>query len=186
MSLLPKFIIAAVISACLVTVSNADNHISAIPAGVYDNDPSHTSVHFTISHLGFSHFVGRFNFTQATLTIDPNNLSKTTLSAIIDIGSLDANSHTSKIPSWDKTSSTPNGTQPLPSTAHSYTLPAIPPLSYSVIYRSKASLIPSKWMSNSSVTAPILLSTLYHRIPRLNYHPTLPVGRLRLIARYRR
>ena len=92
MSLLPKFILAALISVSLITASNADNHIAAIPAGLYENDPAHTSVHFTISHLGFSRFVGRFNFTQATLTIDPNNLPKTTLSAIIDIASLDANS----------------------------------------------------------------------------------------------
>ena len=92
MSLIPKFILAAVISASLITVSNANHHISAIPSGVYENDPSHTSVHFIISHLGFSQFVGRFNATQATLTINPSNLSQTTLSATIDITTLDANS----------------------------------------------------------------------------------------------
>ena len=83
-------VIASVIFFSLGDVSRADRHL--IPAGVYLNDPSHTSVHFKISHLGFSRFVGRFNASQATLSIDPENLAKTTLSAAIPIDSLDANS----------------------------------------------------------------------------------------------
>ena len=54
------------------------------PAGDYVNDPAHSSVTFTIDHLGFSHFTGRFGTWSAKLHFDPGDPSKMTVSATID------------------------------------------------------------------------------------------------------
>lgn len=64
----------------------------SIPAGEYVNDPLHTSVTFRIKHLGFSYYAGRFNTINAQLTLDPDNLSQTRLTASVDISTIDTNS----------------------------------------------------------------------------------------------
>jgi polyisoprenoid-binding protein YceI len=42
-------------------------------AGVYQVDPDHTQVVFTIGHLGFSEYTGMFTHPTGTLTLDPKN-----------------------------------------------------------------------------------------------------------------
>ena len=65
--------------------------IVQLEKGSYKNDPQHTSVLFKINHMGMSTFVGRFNNLDASLEFDPTNMAKATLSAIIDIASVDVN-----------------------------------------------------------------------------------------------
>lgn len=60
-----------------------------VPAGDYTNDKSHSSLLFRISHMGYSHFTGRFTKWDAQLHLEPANLSASTVSATIDPRSLD-------------------------------------------------------------------------------------------------
>jgi polyisoprenoid-binding protein YceI len=54
------------------------------PAGDYVTDPAHSSLTFTIDHLGFSHFTGRFGTWSAQLHFDPKDATKMSVTAIID------------------------------------------------------------------------------------------------------
>ncbi|HWE44820.1 MAG TPA: YceI family protein [Caulobacteraceae bacterium] len=58
------------------------------PAGDYVTDPAHSSLTFTIDHLGFSHWTGRFEKWSANLHFDPKDVSKMSVSATIDARSL--------------------------------------------------------------------------------------------------
>ena len=58
------------------------------PAGDYVNDPAHSSVTFTIDHLGFSHFTGRFGTWSAQLHFDPKDPAKMSVTASIDAKSI--------------------------------------------------------------------------------------------------
>lgn len=60
-----------------------------IPAGVYRMDPSHTSVLFRVSHLGFSNYTARFRRSDAELQFDPANLARSSVSVTIDARSLE-------------------------------------------------------------------------------------------------
>lgn len=65
--------------------------VSAAPAGVYRIDPSHTAIIFTVSHMGFSNYAGRFNEVDATLTLDPADPAKSRLEVSIPTASIDVN-----------------------------------------------------------------------------------------------
>lgn len=59
--------------------------------GTYKLDQSHVAVLFKVNHMGLSTFVGRFNKVDASLEFDPKNIAAATLSAIIDVASIDVN-----------------------------------------------------------------------------------------------
>jgi len=59
--------------------------------GTYQIDPQHTSVLFKINHMGMSTFVGRFNSAEAALEFDPAHMENASLSAVINIASIDVN-----------------------------------------------------------------------------------------------
>ena len=58
------------------------------PAGDYVTDPAHSSLTFSIDHLGFSHFTGRFEKWDAKLHFDPKDPSKMSVVATIDTASV--------------------------------------------------------------------------------------------------
>jgi len=58
-------------------------------AGAYQMDPDHTSVTWTVKHLGLSNYTGRFTGIDIQLTLDPADVSKSTLSATIRPDSVD-------------------------------------------------------------------------------------------------
>jgi polyisoprenoid-binding protein YceI len=58
------------------------------PAGDYVTDPAHSSLTFTLDHLGFSHWTARFEKWNAQLHFDPNDVSKMSVNATIDTKSL--------------------------------------------------------------------------------------------------
>jgi polyisoprenoid-binding protein YceI len=58
------------------------------PAGTYRLDPTHASLVFTVSHLGFSNYTAQFRTFDATLVIDPANPEAARLTATIDPKSL--------------------------------------------------------------------------------------------------
>lgn len=55
-----------------------------VPGGEYVVDPTHMSFSFTVRHLGISDYVMRFTKLDATVSLDPNDVSKSTLNVKID------------------------------------------------------------------------------------------------------
>jgi polyisoprenoid-binding protein YceI len=52
-------------------------------------DPGHTTVGFSVRHMGISNVHGRFGKVSGSATVDDNDLTKSTVNASIDIASID-------------------------------------------------------------------------------------------------
>lgn len=63
--------------------------VSKLPAGAYKLDPLHASLVFSVNHLGFSNYTGQFRTFTADMTLDPAQPEKATLTATVDLKSLD-------------------------------------------------------------------------------------------------
>jgi polyisoprenoid-binding protein YceI len=66
--------------------------LAPAPAGQYKVDPSHASVVFRVSHMGFSTFTTRFARFEAALTFDPKNIPASKVTTTIDATSIVLNS----------------------------------------------------------------------------------------------
>ena len=62
-----------------------------LPAGVYHNDPHHSSVIWRIRHQGLAWLTGRFDTTTADLTLDPADPTHSSLQVTIEARSVDTN-----------------------------------------------------------------------------------------------
>jgi len=51
----------------------------------WKSDPAHSEVDFTILHLSVSHVHGRFGHVDATIALNPADITKSTVTATIDI-----------------------------------------------------------------------------------------------------
>ena len=51
-------------------------------------DPAHTTVGFSVRHLGISNVHGRFTKVSGSATIDENDITKSTVNATVDIASI--------------------------------------------------------------------------------------------------
>lgn len=82
---LPRFALAVaflavvLLSACTrieqglaVLSHDVSTRIAPIPAGVYHSDPDHVFVHFSLWHLDYSQFTGRFDDVAIALHFDPS------------------------------------------------------------------------------------------------------------------
>ena len=74
----------AVLSVCLLLSAG----IASAAAETYKIDGAHSSVGFSIRHF-FSKVPGRFKTYEGTITLDPKDLSKATVSVTIDTASID-------------------------------------------------------------------------------------------------
>jgi polyisoprenoid-binding protein YceI len=74
--------VAAPASAQIVT------NPAQVQAGGYALDSAHGKITWSVSHLGFSTYIGQFATVNATLKLDPKNLGATVLEATIDTNSL--------------------------------------------------------------------------------------------------
>lgn len=81
----------ALTSACALAFAPPSTALDKTPSGQYVLDASHTSVIFNLSHLGFSHYFGRFNTVEGTLEFNATAPEKSTLAVSIDIASIDTN-----------------------------------------------------------------------------------------------
>jgi polyisoprenoid-binding protein YceI len=59
------------------------------PAGAYTLDKNHATITWAVNHLGTSTYVARFNEFDANLTFNPDDPASSTLTATIDVTSLD-------------------------------------------------------------------------------------------------
>jgi polyisoprenoid-binding protein YceI len=82
-SMLSTLLVAVAIG--LATPAHAE---SATP-GKYKIDPAHSTVEFSVSHLGISHLVGRFDTFEGDLNLTPNG--KSDVSVTIQTASVDSN-----------------------------------------------------------------------------------------------
>ena len=87
---------------------------AALKPGAYSLDPKHAALLFKIDHLGYSHFIGRFETFDATLDFNENDVAAAHVEAKIDIASLDiANddfANTLTGPSWFDAATYPEAT----------------------------------------------------------------------------
>lgn len=60
-----------------------------MPAGEYVSDQSHTSVVWSVDHMGLSKYTARFTKADAVLNYDPTDVTKSTLKVTIDPRSLE-------------------------------------------------------------------------------------------------
>ncbi|KLN58914.1 hypothetical protein WH96_20390 [Kiloniella spongiae] len=75
----------------LIPSNHQKTQISEWREGAYQLDPDHTSLIFSLNHLGFSDYYGRFNTIEASLDFDPQKPEATKLFAKVDTQSLDVN-----------------------------------------------------------------------------------------------
>lgn len=75
----------------LIPSNHQQKQISEWREGAYQLDPDHASLIFSLNHLGFSDYYGRFNTIEASLDFDPQNPKTTKLFAKVEISSLDVN-----------------------------------------------------------------------------------------------
>jgi polyisoprenoid-binding protein YceI len=60
-----------------------------MPAGAYELDMTHSSVHFKVKHLGLSNYTARFTDFSADLNLDSSNPPKSSMVAIIKSDSIE-------------------------------------------------------------------------------------------------
>jgi polyisoprenoid-binding protein YceI len=61
---------------------------AAARAGTYTADPAHSKITWSITHFGFSTYIGQFSHVDATLKVDPKAVGATALEATVDTSSL--------------------------------------------------------------------------------------------------
>lgn len=77
----------------LFAVSATFSHAATIeaPKGDYVLDKNHTNVLWSVTHFGLSHYIGRFDNIEGTLTLDPANVQNSKIDITIDPASVDTN-----------------------------------------------------------------------------------------------
>jgi len=66
--------------------------LSAFAADEYNIDPVHSSANFSVTHMLISTVHGRFDKVTGTITYDPNDPSKCSVTAVIPVSSIDTDS----------------------------------------------------------------------------------------------
>lgn len=70
---------------------NIQQSLVKIKAGDYALDPQHTALLFKVNHMGFSTFVGRFKQVDASLNYNAEDITLSTLQAVVEMASVDVN-----------------------------------------------------------------------------------------------
>lgn len=90
---LKKSLLAATMLALAPLASQAADSqltpLAELPAGVYKIDPTHASLTWKVNHLGLSNYTARFKTLDATVTLDPKDVSKSKLVATVNPNSIE-------------------------------------------------------------------------------------------------
>lgn len=84
--------IAALLAACASmaqVVYPVNQQAAEARPGQYQLDPDHANIVFSLDHLGFSTFYGRFNRISGTLDFDSADLTRSKVSIAVDTASID-------------------------------------------------------------------------------------------------
>jgi len=65
--------------------------VAALAADTYGFDPQHTWIGFSIPHSGWAKALGKFATANGEITIDRDDLSKSSVTVSIDVASIDTN-----------------------------------------------------------------------------------------------
>ena len=68
--------------------AKAESNLSELPSGQYLLDKSHASIVWKISHLGLSPYVARFTDFDIDLNLNTEDLSKSSISAVVNAASV--------------------------------------------------------------------------------------------------
>jgi polyisoprenoid-binding protein YceI len=79
-----KVLIAAALTATLSAAT-----ASFAQSTTWQLDPAHSNAQFSVRHLGISNVQGEFTKVTGTVTLDDQDISKSTVTASIDVNSLD-------------------------------------------------------------------------------------------------
>ena len=79
--------------AMLTGAAVAADHPKVAPAGDYAMETRHSQLLFAIPHLGITNYYGRFDRLSGSLTFDPAVPEKSTVTASVDMTSVDTPSH---------------------------------------------------------------------------------------------
>lgn len=82
------------VTATIIAAGAVISSISIQPAKAAEKfilDPTHASVLFGVSHLGFSKTFGRFNTVEGVFSLDPEAPDKSSVEVTMDAASLDTN-----------------------------------------------------------------------------------------------
>ena len=85
------FVVLSLLGATAASAEPSQD-IRTAPSGVYQIDPSHTSITFRLNHLGFSNFTGRFDRVDGTLSLNSTAPTQSSLDITIDPNSVNTNS----------------------------------------------------------------------------------------------
>ena len=77
-----KFLIAAALAAMLSAATHAQST-------TWQLDPAHSNAQFSVRHLGISNVQGEFTKVTGSVNLDDQDISKSTVTATIDVNSLD-------------------------------------------------------------------------------------------------
>ncbi len=61
---------------------------AAVQAGTYKLDPGHGKITWSVTHFGFSTYIGQFGHVDATLKLDPKAVGTSALDVTVDANSL--------------------------------------------------------------------------------------------------
>lgn len=81
--------LALVMLALPALADSPARRLTAESTGTYKLDKSHASIIFSIKHLGFSDYIGRFNAFDAQLTLDGTDPTKSQLTVTVEPESVD-------------------------------------------------------------------------------------------------
>ena len=84
-------LLAATATSLLILVGSASAQSVDVPSGTYVNDPTHSNLLWKVSHFGLSTYIGRFNGISATLDLNADDITQSSLTATVDTASVDTN-----------------------------------------------------------------------------------------------
>jgi polyisoprenoid-binding protein YceI len=84
---LAKTLAGLALSAALIGSASAAD--LSIGSGTYTLDPTHGSLFWSVNHFGLSEYTARINSFDATIELDAQDITQSTLTATIDMASVD-------------------------------------------------------------------------------------------------
>ncbi|MGR9202305.1 YceI family protein [Rhizobium leguminosarum] len=86
-----KSLLSALLLSAVLAAGGVRAHAASLKSGVYESDPAHTNILWSVTHHGASNYIGRFNGIKATLNLDRENPRNSSVIAEIQVASIDTN-----------------------------------------------------------------------------------------------
>ena len=90
--LMPALALAALLPPSAAGVAQTNTTPAAVEPGSYAVEPHHTQVGFTVLHMGFSNYSGRFSDASGELDLQPKSSAASTLRVSVPVASVSTTS----------------------------------------------------------------------------------------------